>query len=120
LGNRGPEGTFGTRATRIARRTEIRRGRALVNGRAACPNNAFAAAESQERVPDSEKIRTFRVSLNLLGDGFVEAGPGQTFVDLAREQCQTNHKQICGQVLYLAVLESHVQTAVVRFGWKDQ
>src|SRR5207302_8079497 len=119
-GHRGPDGKFVNPDIPIARGTEIIKGRTLVNDRAICPNNAFPASEIQERVPDSEKIRTFRVSLNLLGDGFVEAVPDQTFVDLAREQCQKNHKEICGQVLYVPVLEAPGQTAVGRFGWKDQ
>src|SRR5439155_1036017 len=34
--------------------------------------------------------------------------------------CQKNHKEICGQVLYVPVLEAPGQTAVGRFGWKDQ
>ena len=120
VGHRGPDGKFVNPDIPIARGTEIIKGRTLVNDRAICPNNAFPASEIQERVPDSEKIRTFRVSLNLLGDGFVEAVPDQTFVDLAREQCQKNHKEICGQVLYVPVLEAPGQTAVGRFGWKDQ
>src|SRR5437773_7224629 len=120
VGHRGPDGKFVNPDIPIARGTEIIKGRTLVNDRAICPNNAFPASEIQERVPDSEKIRTFRISLNLLGDGFVEAVPDQTFVDLAREQCQKNHKEICGQVLYVPVLEALGQTAVGRFGWKDQ
>src|SRR3989441_2184145 len=81
---------------------------------------AFPSTEIQERVPDSENIRTFRVSLNVLGDGFVEAVPDQTFIDLAKDQCRKNHKKICGQVLYVPILEAPGQTGVGRFGWKDQ
>src|SRR6266699_2914473 len=119
-GHRGADGKFQDPEIPIARGTEIIKGRTLVNDRAICPNGAFPSTEIQERVPDSEKIRTFRVSLNLLGDGFVEAVPDQTFVDLAREQCQKSQKKICGQVLYVPVLEAPGQTAVGRFGWKDQ
>ncbi|PYU10048.1 MAG: hypothetical protein DMG37_21565, partial [Acidobacteria bacterium] len=77
----------------------------LVNDRAICPNAAFPAAEIQERVPDSEHIRTFRVTTGVLGDGFVEAVPDQTFVDLAKDQCNKSHHKICGQVLYVPVVE---------------
>src|SRR5204862_8214184 len=66
------------------------------------------------------QIRTFRVSLNLLGDGFVEATPDQTFVNLAKEQCNKGHHKICGQALYVPIIEAPGQTAVGRFGWKDQ
>lgn len=120
VGHHGPHGEFVNPEIPIARGTEIIKGRTLVNDRAICPNAAFPGTEIQERVPDSEKIRTFRVSVNLLGDGFVEAVPDQTFVDLAREQCQKSHKKICGQVLYVPILEAPGQTAVGRFGWKDQ
>src|SRR6058998_435563 len=120
VGHRGTYGKFVNPDIPIARGTEIIKGRTLVNDRAICPNAVFPATEIEERVPDSEKIRTFRISVNLLGDGFVEAVPDQTFVDLAREQCQKSHKEICGQVLYVPVLEAPGQTAVGRFGWKDQ
>jgi CxxC motif-containing protein (DUF1111 family) len=120
VGHSGPRGEFVNPEIPIARGTEIIKGRSLVNDRAICPNTAFPSTEIQERVPDSEKIRTFRVSLNLLGDGFVEAVPDQTFVELAREQCKKNHNKICGQVLYVPVVEAPGQTAVGRFGWKDQ
>ena len=120
VGHRGPDGKFVNPDIPIARGTEIIKGRTLVNDRAICPNAAFPSTEIQERVPDSEKIRTFRVSLNLLGDGFVEAVPDQTFVDLAKDQCGKNHNKICGQVLYVPILEAPGQTGVGRFGWKDQ
>jgi CxxC motif-containing protein (DUF1111 family) len=120
VGHRGPDGKFVNPDIPIARGTEIIKGRTLVNDRAICPNAAFPSTEIQERVPDSEKIRTFRVSLNLLGDGFVEAVPDQTFVDLAKDQCRKNHNKICGQVLYVPILEALGTTGVGRFGWKDQ
>ena len=120
VGHIGPDGRFQNPEIPIARGTEIIKGRTLVNDRAICPNGAFPSTEIQERVPDSEKIRTFRISLNLLGDGFVEAVSDQTFVDLAREQCKKNHNKICGQFLYVPVLEAPGHTAVGRFGWKDQ
>src|SRR5882724_6831687 len=118
VGHSGPDGKFVNPDIPIARGTEIIKGRTLVNDRAICPNGAFPSTEIQERVPDSENIRTFRVSLNVLGDGFVEAVPDQTFVDLAKEQCKKNHKRICGQVLYVPILEAPGQTGVGRFGWK--
>jgi CxxC motif-containing protein (DUF1111 family) len=120
VGHRGPDGKFANPDIPIARGTEIIKARTLVNDRAICPNAAFPSTEIQERVPDSEKIRTFRVSLNLLGDGFVEAVPDQTFVDLAKDQCRKNHNKICGQALYVPILEAPGQTGVGRFGWKDQ
>jgi CxxC motif-containing protein (DUF1111 family) len=120
VGHRGPDGKFQNPEIPIARGAEIIKGRTLVNDRAICPNAAFPSTEIQERVPDSEKIRTFRVSLNVLGDGFVEAVPDRTFVDLAEEQCRKHRNKICGQVLYVPILEAPGQTGVGRFGWKDQ
>jgi CxxC motif-containing protein (DUF1111 family) len=120
VGHRGPDGKFQNPEIPIAHGAEIIKGRTLVNDRAICPNGAFPSTEIQERVPDSEKIRTFRVSLNLLGDGFVEAVADQAFVDLAKEQCKKNHNKICGQVLFVPIVEAPGQTGVGRFGWKDQ
>jgi CxxC motif-containing protein (DUF1111 family) len=120
VGHRGPDGKFQNPEIPIARGAEIIKGRTLVNDRAICPNAAFPSTEIQERVPDSEKIRTFRVSLNVLGDGFVEAVSDQTLVDLAKDQCRKNRNKICGQVLYVPILEAPGQTGVGRFGWKDQ
>ena len=119
-GHGGPHGKFENPEIPIAHGTEIIKGRSLVNDRAICPNAAFPVTEIQQRVPDSANIRTFRVSLNLLGDGFVEAVPDQTFVDLAKEQCDKSHHKICGQALYVPIIEAPGQTAVGRFGWKDQ
>ncbi len=120
VGHRGPHGKFENPDVPINRGAEIIKGRSLINDRAICPNAAFPSTEIQERVPDSEKIRTFRVSVNLLGDGFVEAVPDQAFVDLAKAQCEKSHHRICGQVLYVPVVEAPGQTAVGRFGRKDQ
>ncbi len=120
VGHTGPHGEFVNPDIPIARGTEIIKGRSLVNDRAICPNGAFPSTEIQERVPDTEKIRTFRVSLNVLGDGFVEAVADQTLVDLSKEQCKKNHNKVCGQVLYVPIVEAPGQTAVGRFGWKDQ
>ena len=120
VGHRGPDGKFQNPEIPIARRAEIIKGRTLVNDRAICPNAAFPSTEIQERVPDSENIRTFRVSLNVLGDGFVEAVPDRAFVDLAKDQCRKSHNKICGQTLYVPILEAPGQTGIGRFGWKDQ
>src|SRR5215468_5888643 len=54
---------------------EIIRGRTLVNDRAICP-------EIQERVPDTETIRTTRLTTNTLGDGYVEAIADATLLSI--------------------------------------
>jgi len=71
-------------------------------------------------VPETETIRAHRLSLNLLGDGFVEAVADQTLIDIARKQCKSTHGEICGQVLRVPIVEAAGHTGVGRFGWKDQ
>src|ERR1700688_618093 len=120
VGHQGPDGRFRTPDIPIAHGAEVVTGRSLVNDRAICPNAAFPDKEIQERVPETETIRTFRISLNLLGDGFVEAIADQTLIDLSKEQCKSSHRKICGQVLYVPIVEAPGQMGVGRFGWKDQ
>jgi CxxC motif-containing protein (DUF1111 family) len=120
VGHQGPDGRFLNPEIPIAHGAEVITGRSLVNDRAICPNAAFPDTEIQERVPDTETIRTFRLSLNLLGDGFVEAVADQTLVDLAQQQCKSSHRKICGQVLRVPIVEAPGQMGVGRFGWKDQ
>src|ERR1700688_3534590 len=120
VGHNGPDGRFRTPDIPIAHGAEVITGRSLVNDRAICPNAAFPDKEIQDRVPETETIRTFRLSLNLLGDGFVEAVADQTLVDLSKQQCKSSHGKICGQVLYVPVVEAPGPVGVGRFGWKDQ
>src|SRR5437879_8565434 len=120
VGHLGPNQRFQNPEIPIAHGAETITGRSLVNLRAICPSEAFPNTEIQERVPDSETIRTTRISLNLLGDGFVEAVADQTLIDLSRDQCKASHGKICGQVLYVPIVEAPGQTGVGRFGWKDQ
>jgi len=120
VGHQGPDGHFHNPEIPIADGAEVISGRSLVNDRAICPNAAFPDKEIQERVPETENIRTFRLSLSLLGDGFVEAVADQTLIDLAAQQCKSSHRKICGQVLQVPIVEAPGQMSVGRFGWKDQ
>lgn len=120
VGHNGPDGRFRTPDIPIAHGAETITGRSLVNDRAICPNAAFPDKEIQERAPESETIRTFRLSLSVLGDGFVEAVADQTLVDLSKKQCKSSHGKICGQVLYVPIVEAPGKMGVGRFGWKDQ
>jgi CxxC motif-containing protein (DUF1111 family) len=120
VGHNDAKGVFHNPEIPINDGAEIIKGRSLVNDRAICPSGAFPSTEIQERVPDTEKIRTFRMSVNLLGDGFVEALSDQTLLDLSREQCKRNHGKICGQPLFVPIVEAPGKTDVGRFGWKDQ
>jgi len=120
VGHLGPDGRFQNPSIPIARGTVVITGRSLVNDRAICPSSAAPDTEIQERVPESEHIRTRRISLNVLGDGFVEAVADSTFLALAREQRRSSGGRIRGQVLMVPIVESPGKTGVGRFGWKDQ
>jgi len=120
VGHLGPDGRFQNADIPIARGTVTIAGRTLVNDRAICPNAQFPDSEIQERVPDTENIRTMRASLNLLGDGLVEAVADETLIEIARVQRRTTRGAIRGQALYVPILEAPGVTRIGRFGWKDQ
>ena len=120
VGHLGPDGRFRDADIPIARGTVTISGRTLVNDRAICPNAAFPDSEIQERVPDTETIRTTRASLNLLGDGLVEAVADETLIEIARAQRRATRGTIRGQALYVPILEAPGETRIGRFGWKDQ
>jgi len=119
VGHKSPDGKFQNAEISINHGSEIIKGRSLVNQRAICPNAAFPSVEIQERVPDSETIRTFRTSLGILGDGFVEAVEDSTLITLSNRQCRQGGK-ICGLIVRVPILESPGETRVGRFGWKSQ
>jgi CxxC motif-containing protein (DUF1111 family) len=120
VGHLGPNHQFLNPSIPIAHGVEIISGRTLVNDRAICPSGAFPDTEIQERVPNSEIVRTTRISLSLFGDGFVEALSDQTLIELARNQCKSTHSKICGVVIYVPIIEAPGQAGIGRFGWKDQ
>src|SRR5712692_5187995 len=120
VGHQGPDHLFHNPDIPIAHGAEVITGRTLVNDRSTCPNAAFPDAEIEEHVPDSENIRTTRISLGVLGDGFVEAVADETLIELARKECKGSHRKICGQVIYVPIVEAPGQTGIGRFGWKDQ
>jgi len=120
VGHKGPNGSFQNPEIPINGGSVVIKGRTLVNQRAICPNAASPTTDIQERVPDSENIRTFRTSVNLLGDGFVEAVDDSTLIEISRKQCKQDHGRICGLILYVPVVESPGATRVGRFGWKNQ
>jgi Tol biopolymer transport system component len=69
--------------------------------------------------PDNgETIRTFRTSLNTLGDGFVEAIDDATLMAIAANQ-PNQDPLIHGQFISVSSFETST-TRIGRFGWKDQ
>ncbi len=119
-GHLDAQGRFQPPRISIARGQAVITGRTLINDRAICPNRAFPDTELQERLPDSEDIRSFRLSLNLLGDGLVEAVPDEFLRGLAQRQCRETQGAICGMVIEVPVLEAPEQYRIGRFGWKAQ
>src|SRR5262249_26307972 len=74
----------------------------------------------QERVPGSETVRTFRTSLNTMGDGFVEAIDSNTLLAIANNQPGQSGGRIAGQFIQVPVLEAPGARRGGRFGWKNQ
>jgi CxxC motif-containing protein (DUF1111 family) len=90
-------------------------------------------APSASPITAEESVRTFRTSLNLLGDGFVEAIPNGTLLAIANAQAAISNGQVHGLAIAVPVLEANftsnrdcadpMQTChrrIGRFGWKDQ
>src|SRR5215468_1176855 len=113
VGHLDSHGFFQNPEIPINHGAEIIRGRTLVNDRAICP-------EIQERVPDTETIRTTRLTTNALGDGYIEAIADATLLSIRKQQCRNSHGRICGQAVKVPVPESEGRERIGRFGWKDQ
>ncbi|HEY0512737.1 MAG TPA: di-heme oxidoredictase family protein [Thermoanaerobaculia bacterium] len=87
-----------------------RPGGSLINDRAIDPS-------IQERVAGADNESTFRVSLNTLGDGFIEAVPDSEFTRIQNAQ-PSGFK---GQIIRVPVGEAAAGTTrIARFGWKNQ
>lgn len=113
-------------------------GGSLINNRGIpTPNytDSHKSAKVQERVPPlftagiigggpaitaEEPTRTFRTSLNTLGDGFVEAVADGTLISLAAQQKGQTNQEVHGLVINVPVLEADGKLRVGRFGWKNQ
>ena len=83
-------------------------------------NDRAINASIQERVPGTETTRTFRTSLNTLGDGFVEAIDSNTLANIANNQPSQSGGQIAGLFIQVPVLEAPGHVRGGRFGWKNQ
>jgi CxxC motif-containing protein (DUF1111 family) len=90
-------------------------GGSLINDRAIDP-------AIQEHVFDADNTRTFRASLNVLGDGFVEALPNSEFTRVQTAQ----PAGMKGTIVEVPVLEAPTGSEqrrpvrIARFGWKNQ
>jgi CxxC motif-containing protein (DUF1111 family) len=113
VGHLDAHGRFQNPEIPINHGAEIIKDRTLINDRAICP-------QIQERVPKTETIRTFRLTTNTLGDGYVEAISDDTLRQIRKQQCKASHHKICGQAVLVPVPEAEGKDRIGRFGWKDQ
>src|SRR5689334_19474080 len=83
-------------------------GGSLINSRA-------IDASIQEHVPAGNEVRTFRLSLSLMGDGFVESIDSNTLAAISASQPSAQR----GTFIQVPVLESGNALRGARFGWKN-
>jgi CxxC motif-containing protein (DUF1111 family) len=69
-----------------------------------------------ERVAYQDDVRTFRISTNTLGSGYVEAISNSTLLAIRDAQPAA----LRGTALLVPVLEANSETRIGRFGWKSQ
>ena len=69
-----------------------------------------------ERVIPDDAIRTFRISTNTLGNGFVEAIANSTLLAIRDKQ----PAEMRGSAVIVPVLEASGTSRIGRFGWKSQ
>ena len=107
----------------ISQVTELRAGHVAANGNfvdapgGSLINDRAIDASIQERVPLGEEVRTFRTSLNTLGDGFVECIDDATLAAIQRNQPLAQQ----GNLIRVPVLEDpNGALRAGRFGWKNQ
>lgn len=84
-------------------------GGSLVQSRATHPDIV-------ERVYFGDDVRTFRISTNTLGDGFVEAIANNTILAIQA----TQPLNVRGSILMVPVFEGNGNARLRRFGWKNQ
>jgi len=70
----------------------------------------------QVRALGTDNVATFRTSLNIAGDGFVEALPDSAFTAVQSSQPSSMR----GTIIRVPVLEASGVTRIGRFGWKNQ
>jgi CxxC motif-containing protein (DUF1111 family) len=84
-------------------------GGSLVHSRATHP-------EITELVAFEDDIRTFRISTNTLGNGFVESISNRTLLAIRDQQPEA----VRGSIVMVPVLEGQGSPRIGRFGWKCQ
>ena len=84
-------------------------GGSLIQSRAISP-------DVLERVAHQDDVRTFRISTNTLGAGFVEAIANSTLLAIRDRQPAS----LRGRAVLVPVLEAGGKARIGRFGWKSQ
>src|SRR5262245_48472297 len=79
-------------------------------------NDRAIEANIQERVLGGNEVRTFRTSLNTVGDGFVEAIDSNVLLATANGQPAGQ----AGTFIQVPVNEANNAVRGARFGWKNQ
>ncbi len=79
-------------------------------------NDRAIDASIQERVPAGNEVRTFRMSTNILGNGFVESIDSNTLLAISNGQ----PAGMRGQLIQVPVAEAPGNIRAGRFGWKNQ
>ena len=74
----------------------------------------------QARVPKDANVKTLRVSLSTLGDGYIEAIPDSAILQIAADQPKLSKGLIKGQSIMVDVLEAPGKKGLGKFGWKAQ
>ena len=69
-----------------------------------------------EQITSQDSIRTFRISTNTLGNGFVEAIANSTLLAIRNKQPEAMR----GNAVMVPVLEAGSKARIGRFGWKGQ
>jgi len=69
-----------------------------------------------EQITPQDSIRTFRISTNTLGNGFVEAIANSTLLAIRNKQPEAMR----GNAVMVPVLEAGSKARIGRFGWKGQ
>jgi CxxC motif-containing protein (DUF1111 family) len=79
-------------------------------------NDRAIDSDIQERVSSNDTVRTFRMSLSVLGDGFVEAIANNTLTAIQAAQPAGQR----GTIINVPVFEANNALRIGRFGWKNQ
>ena len=103
-----------------SRRTVMRAGSILDGKYVGVANGGILHTSNYNASAMGATLYGSRVTLNLLGDGYVEVISDEVLQSIAREQASTSEQKIHGQIVYVTTTGNSSAKAVGRFGWKAQ